>query len=1573
MLMILNGDRTFHNKAKALRPNQPSKQTTFWVGVLNDGQKAEDAEVESDFLWLKCHKGVTVQTIRQQYMSRNFQEEEIILKFGSRLLANPTTMRELNDHGDNLIAIEAVKPSDLATRMPRQPLQPSNAQVPAKSASPLIAPIKPSLEAGKRYTSPYSPRVSPLVTLNTPGSVTSGTSSGQRRTPFAYDENPDRYAIASPPGEPFVKSEAESEGLRAGLRLSPVATWNQGTPATVTQPGEIPTRDTPISDPARSASVELGDPAFATYVNKHRENLRVSVPSMSYDQIDTILKNRWLSAPRKVQTTYQAIAKADASAEEQKMEKSSHNFDFEETSTGNAGFESSEKPDSAQSQNFQLQTLLAGASPEILEESVGKGLELLENLKTPMLEKAPHAPDAAQWLQQIENVQKQAVKTKTVVGVVGNTGAGKSSVINAMLDEERLVPTNCMRACTAVVTEISYNYSDDPYRAEIDFITTKDWEKELKTLFEDLLDGNGNVSRDCSNEDTEAGVAYAKIRAVYPRKTKEDIANTSIDALIHHRDVVDLLGSSKTIKESDPLQFYRRLQHFVDSKEKSTGEKDKDKKKVRTMEYWPLIRVVRIYVKSPALSTGAVIVDLPGVHDSNAARAAVAEGYMKQCTGLWIVAPINRAVDDKAAKSLLGESFKRQLKMDGGFSSVTFICSKTDDISLMEAQDSLGLDEEMGALWEKRNSYENELKRLKTEFTELKDLKTTFGEAMEVADEQLELWDAKQKELENGEKVFAPAAGSTSNKKRKHGSGKSSRSTKRQRRSSGSESDDDQGSEDESDAYSEHDEEQGVDEEAGDPLTEEQINLKIAELKSTKKEGRRQRIQLEERIKVLRREMDDMKNADQKIEAQMSAMCISGRNAYSKGAIQQDFAAGIKELDQELAVEEDEEHFDPSVETRDYDEVARSLPVFCVSSRGYQKLQGRLRKDPAVPGFKTIEETEIPQLQTHCRQLTEKGRTASCKRFLNNLSQLLNSLSLWASSDGTGRNLTEDQKAKEARILQGSLKKLDSGLENVVETACKELKEEFGDNISDKFETATTNATNEASGTASKWGAPVNRDDRPAGGYHWSTYKAICRRSGVYSNAQGPHDWNVALAEPMMKVLAPGWEKTFSRRSPAVMASFARNASSLLKDFHHEMDARARQTGAGIAGLHMLQQQLRVYEEMFKDLSNEVKESINTQQKEINREFVPVITAVMEPAYTACVQECGPGSFMRMKNAMTSIVDQKRITMFRQSTQDVRTRLTKMMTAMEETMKNKADEVFMMMHRDYLAVLGGPDLPKGELMPKWQRMMREEVMKIVDASERIFKRIAGIDDSDEEEVDVGGLREESGDQVVKHEPDKETYEEDDEPLFRFGTPASDNGMTSDHPGQVQGDDGKMQEPDSHQRNEDTVMPDGNDQATVQAPVEQGTSESTINKFNHLTEADTPTSRPQGVTSKDPDNPSTTGEEAANNSHEHHLPLAKELDGVSENNNDGDNKTSSEDRRPDERSGLYMASSEDEQGSASDPSSNEHTDASDHITSSPANELSEKQEDGTSTAGGYEKSGAGDGDVGVVEEKMDEGE
>ncbi|KAH3001632.1 hypothetical protein KXW60_007549, partial [Aspergillus fumigatus] len=50
--------------------------------------------------------------------------------------------------------------------------------------------------------------------------------------------------------------------------------------------------------------------------------------------------------------------------------------------------------------------------------------------------------DGSQCLQAIEKLQSHAAQPKTIVGVVRNMGAGSLSIINAMLDEERLVPTD---------------------------------------------------------------------------------------------------------------------------------------------------------------------------------------------------------------------------------------------------------------------------------------------------------------------------------------------------------------------------------------------------------------------------------------------------------------------------------------------------------------------------------------------------------------------------------------------------------------------------------------------------------------------------------------------------------------------------------------------------------------------------------------------------------------------------------------------------------------------------------------------------------------------------------------------------------------------------------------------------------------------------------------------------------------------------------------------------------------------------------------------------------------------------
>ncbi|KAH8716864.1 hypothetical protein GQ44DRAFT_624695 [Phaeosphaeriaceae sp. PMI808] len=981
-----------------------------------------------------------------------------------------------------------------------------------------------------------------------------------------------------------------------------------------------------------------------------------------------------------------------------------------------------------------IRSIIAQQDPSMLEAGVAQSVKVLQDLKLCFSPCAETIQDARTWIQAIDKLIPQAERKRTIVGVVGNTGAGKSSVINAMLDEERLVPTNCMRACTAVVTEISWNSSDDnscKYRAEIEFISRDDWSKELSILMKEFLTETGNVSREASDQNSDAGIAWAKFHSVYPKRSRDSLSDCTVDDLMAEKGVLDVLNTTKKINSAYPDRFYQSLQRYVDSKEKVTKQdKDKEKSKEKKsfgMEYWPLIKVVKIYVKAESLSTGAVIVDLPGVHDSNAARAAVAQGYMKQCTGLWIVAPINRAVDDKAAKTLLGESFKRQLKYDGGFSNITFICSKTDDISITEATDTLGLDDEVEKLYEQKKHFKTRIEEVEEEIEVIRESQDICRATKADASQEIETWEELQESLENGKVVYAPTArhNKRKNADSEHGARKKHRKTRDESVNDFVISDEeDVPTQDDSDIDSEDVQAPRI------PLAENDVKNKLKILREKKKAARRESLELTAKIKDLRPQIKDLNERIAAINAEINHICIAGRNEYSRGAIQQDFAAGIKELDQENAAEEDEENFNPDEELRDYDKVAKSLPVFCVSSRAYQKMCGRLQKDATVPGFKIPDETEVPQLQAHCKKLTEAGRIQTARTFLLNLCQQLTTFSLWASDDGTGLKLTDDDKRKQVRYLEKRLGELERGLEESVRACIHAMKREMDDHIFNKYPALINEAMTAAPETAQKWGA--HRSD---GGLMWGTYKAIVRRDGQYHSATAGHrDFNADLVNPIVKKLATGWERTFQSKLPKIFEAFIKASSRLLHNFHEAIEERARNNGMGLASLAALKTQIYTYEQLFADLNQVLIFKMTELQREANRDFTPTIADIMHTAYERCAEEFGKGSFLRMKTLMSDHVDQSRVHMFNDATLTVKHHLDSMCKTLEEVMEEKADEIYINMKADYVRALGGGQTAIA-ILPHVERMLRSEVMKQLRTVDAKFEPIARGDLEDESTAD----------------------------------------------------------------------------------------------------------------------------------------------------------------------------------------------------------------------------------------------
>ena len=649
------------------------------------------------------------------------------------------------------------------------------------------------------------------------------------------------------------------------------------------------------------------------------------------------------------------------------------------------------------------------------DEALEKSCSVLQDIQK-MLDENPLfcSEDRRQEMStEIDELLAKKDPPQAVIGCLGNTGVGKSSLLNALLDEASILPTSGSRGCTAAVVELRYNTDLQQqgfqgeravYKGTVEFMTLAEWHAELKILVEECATHEEKriyANTPDSQNQPDAAVAWSKINQVYGHGTMERYQGydqARVYKILETNNRVRNLLTSPTgnpaarnnvsVEEGkvqhdqaavllqDGMETTdRRLRNSSKKWAKSFRAKINDyvyrKGSGREPQTWPLIRKVVLQGPWKVLSTGACLVDLPGVRDANAARANVAKEYLQNCSQIWIAAPIKRAVDDGTAKELLGENFKRRLLMDGQYGNVSFICTQTDDVVPTETmQDHQDVAEKLGC-WDKLLELRDRLLVLEQQLNDLEQeeesLKAVYQDAKDEAD-------AVEQDLKEAAK----------------------------------------------DGAADNDEDDDIFIDDSDRLEKQQADLL---------EKRKLAAEAKQELKAWRKdhaeEIQQVTAKTRKLQQRLKAICAIVRNEYSKTCLQEDFRAGLEELTRNDGEEngngqQGDAQFAPIPDDFQMD-------VFCCSANDFLKIKGIKPSSDGPPNaFSQAADTQIPALREFVHNTTAKQRTTYSHSFVEATSNILDQMKLFASDAKvpSGRTARRSNAAfgEHSRELNGKVK-----------------------------------------------------------------------------------------------------------------------------------------------------------------------------------------------------------------------------------------------------------------------------------------------------------------------------------------------------------------------------------------------------------------------------------------------------------------------------------------------------------------------------------------------------------------------
>ncbi|MCJ1396677.1 hypothetical protein MMC18_009569 [Xylographa bjoerkii] len=271
-----------------------------------------------------------------------------------------------------------------------------------------------------------------------------------------------------------------------------------------------------------------------------------------------------------------------------------------------------------------------------------------------------HNPESGLHALREQALQSQhfEMDATSTIGIVGESAAGKSSLINSLLNLREIARTDDNgTAVTAYVTEYRYRktYHQAAFTIEAEFLTTEEIALELKELLHDYR----QAFRDGINDDTSPA-EYEEIRG------RSDVAISMLQSIFsaYHEVSEEFLQDKSPNAFEHILRYLRSLvssltwpEGAVDGRWTTTANNVEEYR--HEIEFlnqeglFPLVKIVRVYLNALILKSGVALADMPGLGDTNLARLQAAKRYLDRCEQVFIVNRINRAATSTNIKNAI--------------------------------------------------------------------------------------------------------------------------------------------------------------------------------------------------------------------------------------------------------------------------------------------------------------------------------------------------------------------------------------------------------------------------------------------------------------------------------------------------------------------------------------------------------------------------------------------------------------------------------------------------------------------------------------------------------------------------------------------------------------------------------------------------------------------------------------------------------------------------------------------------------------------------------------------------------